>query len=45
MEWLWEKAAEKGMKKSEVQTAINKLGAWISVCEKKAPEGIFQGLI
>ena len=45
MERLWEKAAEKGMKKSEVQTAINKLGAWISVCEKKAPEGIFQGLI
>ena len=45
MEWLWEKAAEKGMEESEVQTAINKLGVWISVCEKKAPKGIFQGLI
>lgn len=45
MEWLWEKAAEKGMNKTEVQKAINQIGAWISLCEKKAPEGIFQGLI
>lgn len=45
MESLWEKAAEKGMKRTEVQRAINQLGAWISLCEKNVPKGIFQGLI
>lgn len=45
MEWLWDKAAEKGLKKNEVQRAINQIGTWISLCEKKMPKGIFQGLI
>lgn len=45
-EWLWDKAAEDGLTKAEVQKAINKLGNWISECEKNAPrEGVFEGLI
>lgn len=45
-EWLWDKAAEEGLTKAKVQSAINKLGKWISECEKKAPrEGVFEGLI
>lgn len=45
MEWLWDKAAEKGLKENEVQEAINQIGTWISLCEEHMPKGIFQGLI
>ena len=45
-EWLWDKAAEEGLTKAKVQAAINKIGKWISECEKNAPrEGVFEGLI
>lgn len=34
------------MTKAKVQVAINKIGKWISECEKNAPrEGVFEGLI
>ena len=42
-EWLWDKAAEEGLTKAKVQVAINKLGKWISECEKNAPrEGVIE---
>lgn len=44
-EWLWEKAAEDGLSKEQVQEEINNLAAWVSTCEEKAPRGIFKGLI
>lgn len=45
-EWLWDKAVEEGLTKAKVQAAINKIGKWISECEKNAPrEGVFEGLI
>ena len=45
-EWLWDKAAEEGLTKAKVQAAINKIGKWISECEKNAlREGVFEGLI
>lgn len=45
-EWLWDKAAEEGLTKAKVQSAINKLSKWISECEEKAPrKGVFEGLI
>ena len=45
-EWLWERAAEDGLSKAEVQKSINQLGMWISECEMSAPrEGTFEGLI
>lgn len=45
-EWLWDKAAEEGLTKAKVQAAINKIGKWISECEKNAPrDGVFEGLI
>lgn len=45
-EWLWDKAAEEGLTKAKVQSAINKLGKWISECEENAPrDGVFEGLI
>lgn len=44
--WLWERAAEDGLSKVEVQKAINQLGKWISECEMSAPrDGVFEGLI
>lgn len=44
--WLWERAAEDGLSKVEVQKAINQLGKWISECEISAPrDGVFEGLI
>lgn len=45
-EWLWDRAAEDGLSKTEVQKAINQLGKWISECEMSAPRnGVFEGLI
>ena len=45
-EWLWERAAEDGLSKAEVQKSINQLGKWISECEMSAPrDGAFEGLI
>lgn len=45
-EWLWDRAAEDGLSKKEVQKAINQLGEWISECEMSAPRGgVFEGLI
>lgn len=45
-ELLWDKAAEEGLTKEKVQAAINKIGKWISECEKNAPrDGVFEGLI
>lgn len=42
-EWLWDKAAEEGLTKAKVQAAINKIGKWISECEKNAPrEGVIE---
>lgn len=42
-EWLWDKAAEEGLTKAKVQSAINKLGKWISGCEEKAPrDGVIE---
>lgn len=44
--WLWERAAEDGLSKVEVQKAITQLGKWISECEMSAPrDGVFEGLI
>lgn len=45
LEWLWDKAHEDGLSKEEVQEALNEIGQWISNCEKKAPRGVFGGLI
>lgn len=45
-ERLWDKAAEEGLTKAKVQSAINKISKWISECEKNAPRcGVFEGLI
>lgn len=42
-EWLWDKAAEEGLSEAKVQAAINKLGKWISECEKNAPrDGVIE---
>lgn len=42
-EWLWDKAAEEGLTKAKVQAAINKIGNWISECEKNAPrDGVIE---
>ncbi len=44
--WLWNRAAEDGLSKAEVQKAITQLGKWISECEMSAPrDGVFEGLI
>ena len=44
--WLWDRAAEDGLSKAEVQKAITQLGKWISECEMSAPrDGVFEGLI
>jgi hypothetical protein len=43
MEWLWERAAEDGLTKDDVASALDDLAAWISTCEKASPRGIFQG--
>ena len=44
--WLWDRAAEDGLTKAEVQKAITQLGKWISECEMSAPrDGVFEGLI
>lgn len=42
-EWLWDKAAEECLTKAKVQSAINKIGKWISECEKNAPrDGVIE---
>ncbi|MNL36543.1 hypothetical protein D3C87_1586280 [compost metagenome] len=43
MEWLWERAAEDGMTKDGLSAALNELAAWISVCERNSPSGVFVG--
>lgn len=44
--WLWDRAAEDGLNRAEVQRAIKQLGSWISDCEQHAPRsGVFEGFI
>ncbi len=38
MTWLWEKAANEGLNKEEIQEKFNQLGYWISLCEKNTPK-------
>lgn len=41
LEWLWDKAAA-GLDKKEVQTAMDDIAQWISICEINSPRGIFE---
>lgn len=45
MEWLWDKAAEEGLKEKDVQRAMDQISKWISLCERNVPRGLFKGLI
>lgn len=45
MEWLWDKAATKGLNPSEVQKALNDLSDWVIKTEKNKPiENIWSGI-
>lgn len=41
LKWLWERAAEDGLKHDQVQEALTTLAEWVSLVEKHSPEGIF----
>lgn len=42
LEYLWERAAEDGLDHAAVQAELDKLGAWISTCERSSPGGLFK---
>jgi integron cassette protein len=43
LEWLWERAAEDGLSREQVQEALTMLANWVSLVEKNSPTGVFQG--
>ena len=43
LDWLWQQAEDEGLSHEQVQDALNQLGTWISLCEKKSPSGIWEG--
>lgn len=45
MEILWDKCADEGLTKENVQIALDELAKWISACEKNSPSGIWGGWI
>jgi len=39
--WLWDRINSAGMGQIEIQTALDQLAEWVSVCEQSSPTGIF----
>lgn len=45
MEYLWEIAKEEGLSKEQVQSTLDEISEWISMCEINSPSGVFGGYI
>lgn len=45
MEWLWDQAAEQGLDRNKVQSALQELADWVSNTERNAPsDGVWEGV-